>query len=380
MTKNVSRRTLGIGLIGSGFMGKAHALAFRTVGGVFPLAAEPRLEILADISADKAARAAYELGFARFTAQWERLVLDPAVDIVAITTPNRQHAPMALAAIAAGKHVYCEKPLATSLEDARAMTEAAERAGVVTQVGFNYLRNPMVHTAKEIIASGEIGDIIGFSGQYIAGFMGTPEGSWSWRFQPEEAGGALADIGSHLISMSRYLLGEVASVCAGLDTVYPTRTSSDGQSHRVGIDDQAAILARFQDHPFTATLFTSWVATGREMGLSFDVTGSKGALRFTQERLNELELFKSGQAANRRGFTRLTASPAYPPYGAFTPGAGHQLGFNDLKVIEVRNLIDAVCGVAPAETPFRDALRTAMVMEAVRDSSRTRQWMDVPAQ
>ncbi|GBQ65703.1 putative dehydrogenase [Ameyamaea chiangmaiensis NBRC 103196] len=377
MVDNNKSKTIGVGLIGSGFMGKAHAVAFRTVGGIFPLNAQPRLEFLADRNAEVAAEAAHALGFSRSTGDWHELVCDPAIDVVAITTPNSQHAPMALEALANGKHVYCEKPLSTTLENALAMTEAAEAAGVVTLVGFNYQRNPMVHAVRQMIADGEIGDIIGFNGHYVAGFMGRREGSYSWRMHPDEAGGALADIGSHLISMSRFLLGDITDVIARLDTVYPTRSSPDGVEHPVDIDDQAAILARFRDRPFTAMLDVSWVATGREMGLAFEVTGSRGAIKFTQERLNEVQIFKRDQPANRSGFTTLTAGPAYPPYGAFCPGPGHQLGFNDLKIIEVKGLIDAITGVAPSPTPFADALKTARVMDAIHRASATGEWTAV---
>jgi len=377
MVFNQNSKTIGIGLIGSGFMGKAHALAFRSVGGVFPVFAQPRLEILADRTAEMADIAAIALGFARSTADWQALVSDPAVDVVSITTPNSQHAPMALAALAAGKHVYCEKPLSTSLQDAKAMRDAAQRAGLVTVVGFNYLRNPMIHTIRDIIEHGEIGDIIGFTGHYVAGFMGQREGSYSWRMHPDEAGGALADIGSHLISMSRFLLGDITEVIASLDTIYPTRTSADGQEHTVDIDDQVAILARYRNRPFTATLDISWIATGREMGLSFEITGTKGAVKFTQERLNEVQIFKANQPSNRSGFTTLTAGPAYSPYGAFCPGPGHQLGFNDLKTIEVKGLIDAIEGTAPSPTSFAEAFETAVVMEAVKHSSVERRWVQV---
>ncbi len=165
---------VGIGLIGSGFMGRAHALAFRNVGGVFPLARQPRLELLADHSEQHAAAAAASLGFRRATGDWTALVQDPAVDIVAIATPNRLHAPMALAAIAAGKHVYCEKPLATTLADAIAMTRAAASAGIDTVVGFNYLKNPLIATAREIVRSGEIGTVTGFRGIHAEDFMADP--------------------------------------------------------------------------------------------------------------------------------------------------------------------------------------------------------------
>ena len=368
---------VGIGLIGSGFMGRAHALAFRTVGGVFPLAAQPRLEMLADIPEVRAVEAARALGFTRSTHDWRALVRDPEVDLVAITAPNLMHAPMALAAIEAGKHVYCEKPLATTLTDAIAMTRAAEAAGIVTMVGFNYLKNPMMTTAREIIRSGEIGEVTGFRGVFAEDFMADPMAPFSWRCERRQAGGALADIGSHAIALSRFLLGDVESVCGRLDTIHVTRPLHSGGTAAVEVDDQAAILVRFADRGFTAGLQASWLATGEVMQLAFELRGTKGAITFTQERFNELRLFRSGGDPARKGFTTIHAGPAHAEYGAFIPAAGHQLGFNDLKVIEVRRLLDAVAGRAPSDTDFREALAVTRVMEAIRRSSTEARWVSL---
>ncbi|MCQ8239305.1 Gfo/Idh/MocA family protein [Rhizosaccharibacter radicis] len=366
--------TVGIGLIGSGFMGRAHALAFRAAGGVFPLAARPVLEVLADATIEQARTAAASLGFHRATADWRALAADPAVDIVAIATPNRFHAPMALAAIEAGKHVYCEKPLATTLADAIAMTRAAEAAGVTTMVGFNYLKNPMLETAREIVRSGEIGEITGYRGIHAEDFMADPDAPFSWRCLPEEAGGALADIGSHAIAVARFLLGEVDAVCGRLDTIHSTRPAPDGGRREVRVDDQANLLLRFRDRPFTATVSASWLASGRDMQLAFELSGTKGALSFTQERFNELKLFRGGPAG-RRGFTTLNAGPAHGDYAAFCPAPGHQIGFNDLKTVEVRRLLDAVAAGRDADAGFRDALAVTRVMEAARRSSDDGRWV-----
>ncbi len=367
---------VGIGLVGSGFMGRAHALAFRNVGGVFPLARQPRLELLADHPEERTVAAAASLGFRRATGDWTALVRDPAVDVVAIATPNRLHAPIALAAIAAGKHVYCEKPLAATLEDAIAMTRAAAAAGIVTAVGFNYLRNPLISTAREIVRSGEIGTPTGFRGIHAEDFMADPEAAFSWRCEPAEAGGALADIGSHILSMARYLLGEVEAVCGRLDTIHAERPLPGGGGRRaVSVDDQASMLVRFEDHPFTASLSTSWLASGRDMQLAFELTGTRGALCFTQERFNELRLYRTGASVGRGGFTTINAGPAHGDYAAFCPAPGHQLGFNDLKTIEVRRLLDAVAGQVPSDMDFAGALAIARAVEAIRLSSGQGRWV-----
>lgn len=370
-------KKLGIGLIGSGFMGRAHALAFRTVGGVFELPATVELEMLADHSAEAASRAAQALGFKRSTSDWQALIDDPAVDIVAITTPNILHKPMAMAAIAAGKAVYCEKPLAVTADDARELTEAAERAGVVNLVGFNYLKNPMIELAREIVQSGELGEITGFRGIHAEDFMANPNAPYNWRCDPAQAGGALADIGSHIISLARYLVGDIDAVCGQLATVHKQRPLPDGSGVKpVSIDDEAQFLVRFANGA-TGSISTSWIASGRKMQLDFELYGTKGSLAFTQERFNELKLFKNGQPKGREGYTLITAGPDHPPYGAFCPAPGHQIGFNDLKVIEVKALIDAVCGHSQAYPDFHEAWQVEKVAEAVKQSAHEGRWVSV---
>lgn len=377
MSGDARRTTVGIGLIGSGFMGRAHALAFRAAPGVFPLRQLPVLEMLADTSDTRAHAAASAFGFRRATSDWRALIADKAVDLVAITTPNRLHAPMALEAIRQGKHVYCEKPLATTLDDAIAMTRAAKDAGIITMVGFNYLKNPMIETARDIVLAGEIGEITGYRGIHAEDFMADPEAPYSWRCEPEEAGGALADIGSHAIAMARYLLGEVDSVCGRLDTIHASRPVPNGERRTVRVDDQASMLVRFRHHPFTASVSASWLATGRDMQLAFELSGTKGAIVFTQERFNELHVFRTGGEHGRRGFTTINAGPAHGNYGDFCPAPGHQIGFNDLKTIEVRRLLDAVAAGVPTDAGFPQALEVTRVMEAVRRSSASGRWVDL---
>jgi predicted dehydrogenase len=371
-------KDLGVGLIGSGFMGRAHALAFRMVGGVFDLPAQPRLEILADANRELAANAAASLGFARSTDDWRSLVTDPMVDIVAITTPNALHKPMSLAAIAAGKHVYCEKPLATSVADAKEMTEAAEAKGVVTLVGFNYLRNPVIRLAKEIVDSGEIGTITSFRGIHAEDFMADPSVPYNWRCDPANAGGALADIGSHITSMARYLVGDIEAVCGQLHTQYRQRPSATnpGEMRDIKVDDQANILVRFAGG-IPGTITANWIATGRKMQLAFELYGTKGSLEFTQDRFNELKLYAAGQTKGRDGFKLINSGPSHPDYGAFCPASGHQIGFNDLKVIEVKTLIDAIAGRGQTYPDFREAWTIARTLEAATRSSQEGRWVNV---
>ena len=369
-------KTLRIGLVGSGFMGKAHSLAYQAVGGVFRMPAQPALELLADVNSDAAAAAARDLGFARSTGDWRTLVSDPDVDVVSITTPNTLHAPIALAAIAAGKHVHCEKPLAPSAARAREMAEAAERAGVKTQVGFNYIKNPLIALARDIVASGEIGDIVSFRGIHAEDYMADPDTPWHFRMDPAGGGGVVADLGSHITAIARHLLGPISEVFGRLETVVKQRPEAHGSSRAraVETDDIAHALLRFA-RGCVGTLEASWLSHGRKMQIEFEVVGSKGALAFSQERFNELHLYKPDRDGSRNGFRTIVAGPEHPPYGAFCPAPGHQLGFNDLKTIEMRDFLLAIAG-EPAKGPdFREGWEVQKVVDAIIQSSRDRQWV-----
>lgn len=368
----MSKPEVGIGLIGSGFMGRCHANAFNAVAGLFDLPALPRCEMLADATDEIAAAGAEALGFARATSDWKSLVDDPKVDIIAITAPNIFHEDMALAAIASGKTVYCEKPLSTTADSALRMTEAAEAAGVVTMVGFNFQRNPMIRLAQDLISAGELGEITGFRGRHAENYMCDPEAPHSFRTAPE-GGGAVADIGSHIVSMARYLLGPVVETNAVSQTIHKTRPIKAGSTERapVVVDDMTHALLRFKSG-VVGSIEANWAATGRTMDLSFEVTGTKGAIAFSQERMNELLLTQgSGPTA---GFTRIEAGPNHPPYGQFCPAPGHHLGFNDLKVIEVAQLISAHVNGEECGPDFREALEVQRTIEAMQRSSMKQAW------
>lgn len=368
--------TIGVGVIGTGFMGQAHALAYRAAPAVFADVARVRLEAVADPRPEAARAAARRFGFLRHTADWRALVADPAVRIVCITTPNALHREMALAAAAAGKHVHCEKPLAPSVADARAMVDAAERAGVKTAVGYNYLRNPLLALAREMVDAGELGEITGFRGVHAEDFMADPAAPHGWRLDP--GGGALADLGSHILAVARHLLGPIAAVCADLETVVARRPMHAGaaETREVAVDDVARVLLRF-GRGCRGAVEANWLATGRKMHLAFELTGTRGSLAFTQERMNELLHFRAGADPRTAGFTRIEAGPQHPPYGLFCVAPGHQLGFNDLKTIEAAGFLRAVAGGEDAGPNFRDALEIQRVIEAAVRSSREGGWLDV---
>ena len=369
---------LRIGLIGSGYIGRAHAIALAGVGAVFPDVEAPVLELLADSDAARAAEAAAALGFRRSTGDWRRLVEDPSVDVVDVCSPNYLHREMALAAFAAGKHVWCEKPLALDAAEAREVAAAAARSGRRHLIGFNYSRNPLIRVAREMIAAGDIGDVTGFSGQYFEDYMADPAVPWSWRCQRRLAGaGALADLGSHLIEMAETLLGPIESVIANLQTVHRERRDpASGAMRPVENEDSATALVRFASG-CGGNFAISRVATGFKCGLAFKVFGTKGAIAFDQERMNELRVYVSSDPAGRRGFRTILAGPEHADYRWFCPAPGHGLGINDLKVIEARELLRAIAENRAATPGVDVGLRVQLVMDALERSHAAGAWTPV---
>lgn len=370
-------RTLRIGLIGTGYMGKAHAIAYRNASAVFPLDARIYCDMVADVNADLAAKKALELGFSRSTGDWETLVNDPAIDIVDICSPNFLHKKMAIAALAAGKHVYCEKPLAMNAEDALEMARAAETAGVKTLVGFNYPKNPTVQLAKEIIDNGEIGRVVHFRGTFNEDYLADARLPFNWRMKRDFSGaGTLGDMGSHLIQLAEHLVGNITDVCADLQTVHGQRPIPDqpGEFGTVENDDQVHLLARF-DGGAIGTLESSRIAWGRKNGLWFEIIGTRGSLIFDQERLSELHLFFAEDPSHRQGFRRILTGPEHPDYGHFCVSPGHGLGYNDMKAVEVRDLIEGITSNRPLWPDFQAAYRVNRTMEAIERSFAEHRWV-----
>ncbi len=367
---------IGIGIIGTGFMGLSHALAYRAAAAILPDEVTPKLIAVADIDKEAAEKAGRRFGFRRATDDWQSLINDPDIDVISITTPNRFHLEQALAAIKAGKHVHCEKPIAPNSDDARIMTQAAEAQGVVTQVGFNYLKNPMIKLARTMIDSGELGDIVSFRGLHAEDFMASPLTPWSWRLDPAGGAGAVADLGSHIVAMARYLLGPVVAVQADLETVIKQRPILNGAQglRQVEVDDIARLTVEFA-RGCKGSIEASWVATGRNMQLGFEIYGTRGALHFTQERFNELHFYSTNSEGKHRGFQKIEAGPQHAPYGAFCPAPGHQLGFNDLKTIEIAEFLRAVAGQAVSGPDFRDAWEIQKIIDTAVRSSREQRWI-----
>jgi len=369
---------LRFGLIGSGYMGRAHAIALHSAAAAFGADYAVECATLADVTPERARQAAETLGFAAGTADWRTLVADPRIDVVDICTPNHLHAEMALAAIAAGKHVYCEKPLALDMQESAAIVEATRRAKVCNIIGFNYICNPMVQVARQMIAAGELGEVVGFRGSYLEDYMSDPAVPYSWRCQRKLAGaGALADLGSHLINMGHFLLGPIARVSANLRTVHEQRLDrGSGERRPVENEDMAQALVEFSSG-VRGTMEISRIATGYKCGLAFEVHGTRGTLLYEQERMNELKFYSAADAAGRRGFRTILAGPEHADYAAFCPAPGHGLGINDLKVIEIRNLIRGIRTGSAAAPDFAEGLRVQQVMTAMELAARERSWIDI---
>jgi predicted dehydrogenase len=371
----MTKPKLRIGLIGTGFMGKAHVFGFTSAPRVFELPYDLELHTVADVTDAAAERARVTLGFAHATTDWRIIMANPEIDLVSITAPNALHKEMSLAAIAAGKHVYCEKPLAPLAEDAWEMTLAAEAKGVKTQVGFNYLCNPMMTLARDMIEAGELGEIRGYRGIHCEDYMADPAGPWTFRHDPA-GGGALADIGSHALATAEFLCGPVTRVMGDCVTMIASRPDGKGGRREVTVDDVGRAFLRFESGA-SGSIEGNWIATGRKMQHDFEVYGTKGALAFSQERFNELHYFSTADAKGRQGFRRIEAAPDHAPYGLFCVAPGHQIGFNDLKAIEVAGYINAIAGTAPEPFNFRKGLRIQTLVETIQRSSKEGRWLEI---
>ncbi|WP_205602373.1 Gfo/Idh/MocA family protein [Janthinobacterium agaricidamnosum] len=303
---------INIGLIGAGYMGKAHTIAYKTVRSIFHTALNPVCECIGTSSAEGAARSAQELGWNRSTGDWRALVGDPAIDAVIVATPPATHKDIVLAALALSKPVFCEKPLGMTATESLQLAQAAESAGVANMVGYNYIRTPASQLARQIIESGEIGEIIHVAAEHVEDYLHDPRAPASWRTREATAtrAGALADVGSHLLNLALRLGGPVDALVADMNTVHAQRQGRHGME-AVENDDQGNVMLRFASGALGALTF-SRVAAGRKMGYTYRITGTKGAIAFDQEDQNALWLYDAGRPAQRQGFQRLLMGPATP--------------------------------------------------------------------
>ncbi|WP_421724989.1 Gfo/Idh/MocA family protein [Bauldia sp.] len=367
-------RDIGFGVVGTGYMGKAHSVALKSVGTVFGTNLRPVCEMICATTEEGAKAKAAEYGYRRSTADWRELVNDPKVEAVSIASPQWTHREIALAAFAAGKPVFCEKPLGETVDDSLAMVAAAEESGLPNMVGFNYIRTPASQLALEMIEAGELGRIINMRAEHTEDFFSDPDEMGSWRTQ-KRSGGNMGDLSPHIINAVHRLMGPIASLVADIETAYATRPGPDGPE-TVENDDQANILCRFASGVM-GCISISRVSTGRKMGFAYEITGSKGAIRFDQEDQNALRYYDASARTGRQGFTKILIGPDHPDYVNFCLGPGHGTGYNDQIIIEMRDFLTAIETGAPVWPTFRVGLEVNQVIAAAETSARERRWVDV---
>jgi predicted dehydrogenase len=362
---------IGIGLVGGGYMGKAHAVALSAVAAVFNTPLRPQLEVIAATSPASAARYAQTYGFARATADWRDLVADPKVQAVVIASPQSTHREIALAAFAAGKPVFCEKPLGASLEDAKAMVAAAEASGQANMIGFNYVRTPATQFVRTLLADGVIGQVTWFRGEHTEDFLADPASPANWR-TTGRANGCMGDLAPHPINCMLALMGPVAQLSAQIETVHANRPGGT-----VDNDDHGQLMLRFASGAM-GHLYVSRVATGRKMGYAYEIHGTKGGIRFDQEDQNAVWLYRAEGPEATRGYTRILTGPAHPDFGAFCQGPGHGTGYQDQIIIEARDFLQAIHTGQPVWPTFRDGLAVSQIIETTFQASSDGQWHAVP--
>jgi predicted dehydrogenase len=381
-----------VGLIGYAFMGAAHSQAWRTAPRFFDLPLHPELTVLAGRDAAAVTAAADRLGWAATETDWRRVIERDDVDLVDVCTPGDTHAEIALAALAAGKHVLCEKPLANSVAEAAEMAAAAERAaasGVRAMVGFTYRRVPAVAFARRLVAEGRLGQVRHVRAQYLQDWIADPEAPMSWRLQKEKAGsGALGDIGAHIVDLTQFITGEaITGVSAMLETFVRERPlpatsgklSGTGGTERgqVTVDDAAVFLGRFTGGAL-ATFEATRFALGRKNAIRIEVNGSAGSLAFDFEDMNVLQFFDGTDPAETAGFRRiLVTEPGHPYVGAWWP-AGHGLGYEHGFTHQVVDLVQAIAAGDQPTPSFADGLQVQRVLDAVERSAADRSsWTEI---
>jgi predicted dehydrogenase len=359
---------IGIGIIGGGYMGKAHAVAMSAVGAVFNTTLRPRLEMVCASSKASAENYRMAYGFARGTDDWRELVNDPKVEAIVIASPQSTHRAIAEAAFALNKPVFCEKPLGASLDDSRAMVAAAK--GQVSMVGFNYIRTPASQFARQLIAEGAIGDVVWFRGEHTEDFLADPHAPANWRTQGD-ANGTMGDLAPHMINGALALIGPIKSVIAEVETVH-----SDRPGGLVTNDDHGQFMCRFANGAM-GQMYFSRIAHGRKMGYAYEITGTKGAIRFDQEDQNAIWLYSMDEPEATRGFRKILTGPAHPDYLPFCQGPGHGTGYQDQIIIEARDFLRAIETRSPVWPTFEDGMEVNQVIEASMVSSRSKAWVEV---
>lgn len=385
-------KNLNVGLIGGGFMGKAHSLAYSAMPMFFwPAPAIPVRHTIAEANDQLAAEAARRFGFENSTSDWHRIIEDPSIDVVDIATPNHLHAEIAIAAAQAGKHIICEKPLARTGDESKAMYDAVKDAGIVHMVAFNYRRTPAVALAKKYIEEGAIGRITNFRGTYLQDWSADPNSPLSWRFQKSIAGsGALGDIATHVIDMARYLVGEFSQVNALMSTWIPERPLQSGGADSLGkartgegpkgavdVDDEVMTMIRFANGA-VGSIEATRNAHGRNNFITFEIHGTEGSIVFNYERRDELQVSFANDKADRRGFRTVYTGPNHPYGEALWPIPALGIGYGETKIIEAHDFFKAIVEGSSVSPNFADGYQTALIDDAIIESAEKDSWVDVP--
>ena len=380
-------KQLGIGLVGYKFMGRAHSHAWHTASHFFDLGAQPVLKVVCGRNAEAVGDFADRWGWQQSATDWRQVVESSEVDVVDVSTPGSTHAEISIAAAKAGKHVFCEKPLANSLGEAREMLAAVRAAGVKHMVNFNYRRCPAIALAKQMIESGEIGEIRHWRATYLQDWLVDPLFPMNWRMRAESAGsGAHGDLGAHIIDLSRHLVGEVSEVVGTLKTFVTERpvegessglTATAGQgTEKVTVDDASLFLARFANGALGSFEATR-MAPGRKNFNRLEINGSKGTLAWCFERLNELEYYSTTDASTASGFRTILATEGEHAYvGNWWP-PGHMLGYDHTFTNAVSDLVQDIALDRPCQPDFRDGAQCVAVLEAVENSADSGGWATV---
>jgi predicted dehydrogenase len=367
-------------MVGYAFMGSAHSRAWATVGQAFDVPLRPRMSVLAGRDGAATRAAAHRYGWRHAETDWRAVIERDDVHLVDICTPGDTHAEIAIAALAAGKHVLCEKPLANTLAEAETMAAAAARAardGVRTMVGFNYRRVPAIALARRLIEQGRIGAVRHIRAAYLQDWLTDAAVPLTWRLQAERAGsGALGDIGAHAVDLAQYLSGEHLTGVSGLTTTFTAErpvASGSGQGEAglkgpVTVDDAALFTGRLASGA-VASFEATRVAAGRKNALSIEVYGELGSLAFDLERLNELAFYDRTESEDTAGFRRiLVTEPGHPYLEAWWP-PGHVLGWEHTFVHQARDLLTDIAGDDDPEPSFADGLQVQRVLDAVASSA-----------
>lgn len=380
---------LNVGLIGYKFMGKAHSNAFQRIGMFFEPSRKIVMKAICGRNESWVRESAQKYGWEGYETSWEKLVRRDDIDMVDITTPSNFHKEIAIAAAENGKHVFCEKPLALNLKDAREMLKAAERNNIKHQIGFNYRFVPAIQLAKKLIDKGKIGKIYHFRGTYLQDFIVDPQFPLVWRLDKEVAGsGSLGDLGAHIIDVARFLVGEFDRVIGINKTFIKERplvermtglsgkAQSDAPMGEVTVDDATIFLAEFKNGALGSIEATRF-ANGHKNAMSFEINGSKGSIKFEFERMNELQYFSSEDEEGVQGFRLIQATEGIHPYMQAWWPAGHVIGYEHTFVHELYEFTEAIAKDRHPEPDFNDGVKCSQVLEAVDLSIEERQWVEV---